>query len=481
MQEILEASADNATSSWYGFESQGRIGLLYFLKQLNSIDIEEWDKFILEYEYMEDFAIGCIDEDGKITYKDIYQVKARESIPNEDIEKVYGELGFKQSILGVGTNVYLISKCQINESVEIESVIKEYIQRNIDEAELLFSYNDIEKIKYNLKIKNKNSELKTIRKIVRKRYKELKEITESNIKIYCEGLIAEYKRYMDNIENLSINVIIEEFNSINSSISENIKLIIKKIEPDRIDKQEEDYISKVRNALVYFLSTSLEDYILEKDQIVFRIKCKDILNIIRQDQSKISELQYLYLNAQKLENEFAIYCNDECEKGDNCEQCNIKEIIRNMRSLSVDKFRSLIINSNPQIDVEEIDYDKASSMLESGKLQEFVFDEIKANKYNFENIDTQTYLKTVNDRFMFSFINTNKKDSLLKKLDRNSINNRHIYNDNDVILNCNINLQYTIGQTLSINQHWDEDKYEENKKIMSSSIELKSFDSIRRQ
>ncbi|RDY28428.1 hypothetical protein CHL78_005890 [Romboutsia weinsteinii] len=478
MQEIFEASSDNATSSWYGFESQGRMGILYFLRRLNSVDLEEWNKFILEYEYMEDFAIGYKNSDDKLIYEDIYQVKARESMSKEDIKKVYGELGFKQSILGEKTGVHLISLCKIKEDIEIKSVIDDYIQRHIEETDLLLSYSDLEVIKENLKLKNSKSELKTIRKTVRNKFKELKYITEDNIKIYCEELTEEYKSYIDNIENIDINVINEDFNKINFSISENLKLIIDKLEPDKQYKQCEDYIQKLRNALVYFLASKLENYILEKDQSIFRITCKEIIDIISQDQSKISQQQYLYLNSKKLEHEFKIYCDDECLEIDNCDSCGIKKIVRNIRSLSIDEFKSLMINSNPHIEIKGIDYNEASSMLESGKLQEFVFKEIKANKYDLEHIDMQTYLKYVGGRYMFSFINISRQDSLLKKLDRNSIFNRHIYEDNDVILNCHINLQYTIGQTLSINQHWDDNTEKESKKILSSNIELKSFDNI---
>ncbi len=480
MQEILDASADNATSSWYGFESQGRIGILYFLRRLNSVDLEEWDKFILEYEYMEDFAIGYKDSDDKLIYEDIYQVKARESMPKGDIKKVYGELGFKQSILGEKIGVHLISLCEIKEDIEIKSVINDYIQRHIDETELLLSYGDLETITENLKIKNSKSELKTIRKTVRSRFKEVKDITEDNIKIYCEELVEEYKSYIDRIENIDINVINEDFDKINFSISENLKLIIGKLEPDKEYKQCEDYIQKVRNALVYFLASKLENYILEKDQSIFRITCKEIIDIILQDQSKISQQQYLYLNSKKLEQELEIYCDDECLERDSCDSCEIKKTVRNIRSLSIEEFKSLMINSNPHIEVKDIDYNEASSMLESGKLQDFIFDEIKANKYDLEHIDIQTYLKSINGGYMFSFISTDKrkKDSLLKKLEKNAISNRHIYDDNEVILNRHINLQYTIGQALSINQHWDDNIEEEGKKILSSNIELKSFDNI---
>lgn len=480
MQEILDASSDNATSSWYGFESQGRVGILYFLKRLNSVDFEEWDKYILEYEYMEDFAIGYKNSQDNLIYADIYQVKARESMSRVDINKVYGELGFKQSILGENTGVHLISLCEINKDIEIKSVINDYIQRHIDETKLLLSYDNLEKIKDNLKITNSKSELKTIRKTVRNKFKELKDITYDNLKIYCDTLIEEYKSYMDNIENININVINEDFNKVNLSISENLKLIIGKLEPEKQYKQCEDYIEKVRNALVYFLCIRLENYILEKDQPIFRITCKEIIDIISQEQSKISQQQYLYLNSKKLEDELKKYCDDECFEKDDCDSCEIKKIVRNIRSLSIDEFKSLMINSNPHIEFGEIDYSEASSMLESGKLQNFIFDEIKANKYNLEHIDMQTYLKYIGASYMFSFIDTDKrkKDSLLLKLDKNARSNRHIYDDNEVLLNRHINLQYTIGQTLSINQHWDDNLEKESKKILSSNIELKSFDNI---
>lgn len=481
MQEISKASTDNATASWYGFESQGRIGILYFLKRLNSLEKSKWDKLTLEYEYMEDFSIGNIDEKNKIVYESIYQVKARENLPKDDIKKVYGELGFKQSIYN-DANVYLITRCKINEDINMKSEIEEYIDRHLRETELLYSYNDLTKIRENLNLKNSKSELQTIRKTVRNKFEKFNLINNvEEIKKYCEELMLEYRKYKKNIEERDINVIHLDFDEIDISICKHIKEIMIKIEPDKEYKQVDSYIEKVRNALIYLLSSTLENYVLGKNQLTFRVSSEKIIEVIKKDHSKIDELQYLYLMAEKLDDEFEGYCEDNClEKEENmCDECALKKTIQKMRWINSKELKSMLLNSNPHIKVEELNYINSTKLIESSKLESFIFDEIKKDRYKIQTLEPNVYLKSINEKCLFSFIDyeENKKDFLLKKLDKNAVNSIHVYNDNESILNKNLNFKYNVGESLSINQHWDEEKIEEKERIISSSIQFEKFNS----
>lgn len=478
MNCVIEGIVHDATSSWYGFESQGRLGILYFLKKLNSINYNEWDKWVLEFEYMEDFAIGVIDELGNMKYHDICQVKARKDMSKDDIKKVYGELGFKQSILGEHVNVQLITRCSVDKYIDITETISNYIDTQIEELKKLKEYKDLDRIKDNLKIKNSKSELKSIRKICRKEFKELKDIKNiTQITEFCNNKITEFSRYKSNLEVLKINVIEEDFDNINNLICENVREILTKLEKDKFYKLEADYIDKVKNAILYFISYKLEDYILKNDKMNFTINAKEIINVILEDKSKITELHYLYEIREEIYLELKKYCK-YC-KGHVCnEPCELRDIIEAVRCLSVNQFKSLMLNSNPHLS-RDINFSTGTSILGDSKLEDFLFDEIKDKNYCVNIKSLHTYINLNKEKFMLSFINLSNKRNLKRKLDENASQNIHIYNDNEIIINENLDFTYTIGITHSINQHWDEEYLEKEKnKILSSCVEFKSIKNL---
>ncbi|CEO08433.1 ABC-three component system protein [Paraclostridium sordellii] len=486
MEEILEATTDNATSSWYGFDVQGKIGILYLLKMIKKFNFKGLENLILEYEYMEDFAIAMKDNDS-IIYKDIYQVKARKKLQKKDIEKVYGELGFKKAILN-DTNVHLISMCDIKSTVDIKKCIKDYIKKYEEETKLLKNYEKLEMIQENLSLTYPKSNLKTIRNIVRKKYKKTEDIKNIiEIKDYCDFLMSEYekyKNYIDNTDSEIIDIIIEDFEQLNKNIVEYIKCILKELEPDKIYKQTDEYLEKIKNALIYYVSANLENHILKQDKLVFMINCKEIVNIILEEQSKINELHYLYLNNQRLEKQFQEYCLD-CEETDNCKNdytikynCELNKLIKNIRWMNLKNFKSLILNCNPHIDRKNTDFDIWTSVIEISKLHNFIFDEMKKNKYIIKDQNIHTYLKSIDDNCLFSFIDLEKQKKLLRDLENNFMYNRNIYEDNDVILNRNLNFTYVPGEILSKNQHWEEGIGKEKDKILSKSVKFMKFKEI---
>lgn len=69
----------NATASWSGFSHQGLVGLYIALKELQTVNTCDYEKYFIDYEKKEDFAIYCLKEDGNKNYKSIHQVKAYSS------------------------------------------------------------------------------------------------------------------------------------------------------------------------------------------------------------------------------------------------------------------------------------------------------------------------------------------------------------------------------------------------------------------
>lgn len=69
-------SERNATASWSGFSHQGLVGLYVALKNIQVVNASDYEKYFINYEKKEDFAIYILDEQNNKDYKSIHQVKA---------------------------------------------------------------------------------------------------------------------------------------------------------------------------------------------------------------------------------------------------------------------------------------------------------------------------------------------------------------------------------------------------------------------
>ena len=72
-------SERNATASWSGFSHQGLVGIYVALKELQTVRACDYERYFIDYEKKEDFAIYYLEEDGNKNYKSIHQVKAYSS------------------------------------------------------------------------------------------------------------------------------------------------------------------------------------------------------------------------------------------------------------------------------------------------------------------------------------------------------------------------------------------------------------------
>lgn len=481
MSELLEAIVHDATASWYGFESQGRLGMLYFLKKINKLEEEKAKEIELEYEYMEDFSIYTKSQDSK-EYTDIYQVKARKSLSNDDIKKVYGELALKQLALNNGVSVNLITRCEVskNESY-LEKAIEIYLDKFINELEILESMDDLSEIVESLDKTNSKSKIKTIRKIIRSKFKELGDInSKEEIVIECTTNQYKFKIYKENIENVQVNEIVDDFEKINLNIIEELKKILIKLEPHKEYKHTDEYLEKVRESLIYLMSVKLEDYVLNNENQTFIISYNDVIEIIRKDQYEIEETFYLYKLNQKINEVFKEYCKTngchwysiELEECLNEQVCEINLLLKNLRNMTLTQYKSFLLNSNPNRFKEEFDFNFATDVLQSDKLINYVFEEFKNNKYTIDKSKPNMYLRRENTKDLFSFIDRRKKEQLERELSTVYMHNRHIYADNDSILNERLEFTYTPEITLAINQHKENDK-EDKQSIIATSIDFK--------
>lgn len=478
---LLKSTIHDATSSWYGYEVQGKIGMLYFLEKLNNINTLDNCNLFIEFEQLEDFSIGIQKSISDIEYVDLYQVKSKLELSNKDLIKVYKDLGMKKIFLDSSTNIYLINRFPVEKEYNEKKILDEHIEICLKELDILKNYNDIGTIRRNLNTKNTESELKNIRNIFLELFGSIKNIKDAKeINMYCDKYLEKFSNYKKMDKKIQINIIIEDFEQISENLPKKVKSIMRKIGINEEYKNEDEYVNKVVKALLYFVSTSLENYVLTKSQPTFKIYAKEIIDIIKKDQTIIDELQWLFYIRETIKKDFGRYC-EYCERSHNeidfpCGSCELKSIIEEIISLKGNEFKKLIKNTNPHLIGEKIDFGTASGVLGDSKLENYIFDEIKSKKYIINNINNNQYIRSYDNNHMFSFIDMSNKDLLKRRLEEKFIYNINVYNDNEVILNKNLDFEYTAGESLSINQHWDKDYLENEKnKILSSRVDFKSI------
>ena len=86
MSKINPGVLFDACCSWNGYNHQGKLALFYAVQEITSLihndpsdteDREKLKSYFLEIEYMEDFAVGKLDEEGNAEYISVHQVKDR--------------------------------------------------------------------------------------------------------------------------------------------------------------------------------------------------------------------------------------------------------------------------------------------------------------------------------------------------------------------------------------------------------------------
>ena len=70
-------SERNATASWSGFSHQGLVGIYVALKELQTVRACDYERYFIDYEKKEDFAIYYLEEDG-ISMEDLAKLTAKE-------------------------------------------------------------------------------------------------------------------------------------------------------------------------------------------------------------------------------------------------------------------------------------------------------------------------------------------------------------------------------------------------------------------
>ena len=330
----------DASSSWSGYQYQGKITIYIALKLINNFIKEDIEKYFIEVEHSEDLAIK-----KNNNYISFHQVKARKndkymSSYLEAIEKLYEEKlrhpsadVFLHTIVNIedwGEDKYKsIYEYRINKDIEKINFIKETMDPNDSEKE-----KEIiklrEKINYNREKYSESNKVNIIN--VYKYGEEDSYCTLENIRLYIEHEIKEYLINTGQKEKLG-----------NIDVAYN-KLI----------RFMDEYIKKRHAGEVkeYFSIKDIKDILdmdyLDRDRLFHLSKIKDIYCSISIDS----------------------YCNTVCDIKKKCNldycSCKINETIEHLLNIDLDSLEKVIMKFNPHVIIKNWEYDCRNFVNEEG-------------------------------------------------------------------------------------------------------------------
>ncbi|MGL5049868.1 MAG: ABC-three component system protein [Fusobacteriaceae bacterium] len=347
----------DATSSWSGFQYQGKVAIYYVIKLLNGLSIEEVDNYSLEIEYLEDFSIKKSSE-----YVSCHQVKARTKVTTmssylDAILKFYSNNA--KSYLHVIKKVNDWNKENLKSLLKVseEDTLKIFLKDSLDQLEIVddtlkeLIISKIDKEEYNkdllnllVSLKDKNSKKKIYEKFK-------KEIEKTICLLDIDNFYERIGIYNYESNNYC------ELNEIEKLIKKELLIFYKNNNLNEFKRKEElekIYLNLLKKVDEHVLSRHMDTSLAKE------IKLRDIRSIIEDNRLLEAGEDYnISLLKNKFYNEIKEYC-DECNI-----ECNIKILAENLKLLEKQSFKTILKKINPKINLDTIRSTELISCLEN--------------------------------------------------------------------------------------------------------------------
>lgn len=324
----------DASSSWSGYQYQGKVSIYMVLKMINDFkengDDEEYKNYSIEIEKMEDFSIIYNGE-----HKSIHQVKARASVKtiNPYLEAM-AKLN-EEKIKLPNLNLYLHAICNINDW-------------SLDGYNKMLKAK-IKKLSKNFKKCEKNSEKIKIEKDIE----------------YFNSLLSNESFFED------INLYQYPNKKYHCSLDEIRNFIMVEIQKYLISTEQEHKVGSIEIIYNQFIGF-MDEYIKErhggnaKVDIKFE-KFKEILdddNILKRDEN-----YYIYLTKERYIYNMHKYCSGYCKDKDVCniasdndeQQCKLVNVFNFIKKAKLHNLKKIIYKINPQVEI--LDWERDNNEL----------------------------------------------------------------------------------------------------------------------
>ncbi|MBD5510072.1 MAG: hypothetical protein HDR08_02280 [Lachnospiraceae bacterium] len=373
----------DASSSWNGYNHQGKLAIWFALQQIESLynttlSIEDnkliMDDYFLEIEYLEDFSIGKL-VNGKEEYITIHQVKNHDKTAASDYDSAFLGLAYHVKSMNSLQKAYLHTTKQVNlNGKTVEEHVKTLLAKPNELTDILDKIDEIrsDKIKRKEALRVRRGRpsdfICKLKKALFDNNPLAKTLDESNIDEACNNLEKEVNNQLAAIKSIPVNLIKKidvytyDFGGIKQNYCEVNKLeglLKKEIEKTIPIMGLKSYWRTNANIdkRYVFLLGHLDEHIIErnlnfplyKNGILNRkIKLSQILEWLVSDEieAQEDEFYHYYIKEKFLEatNKFCTHCS---KTEDECKACLVLSVLNRIGSFSYDKMKKFLLLTNP--------------------------------------------------------------------------------------------------------------------------------------
>lgn len=373
----------DASSSWNGYNHQGKLAIWFALQQIESlynttISIEDnksiMDNYFLEIEYLEDFSIGRF-VNGKEEYITVHQVKNHDKAAASDYDSAFLGLAYHVKCMDSLQKAYLHTTKQVNLN---EKTVEEYIKKLIAHPkELIETLAKINEIRND---KTKREEALLVRKgrpsdFICKLKKALfdnnpsaKKLDIFNIDEACNDLEKEVNAQLASIRSIpeelikKIEIYTYDFGDtkqnycevnrlkglLKNEIGKTIPIMGLKSYWSNANNIERRYVCLLGHLDEHIIERNLNFPLYKDGTFERKIKLSQILDWVVSDEIDAQDAEfYHYFIKEKFLETADRFCN-HCEKtGKECNSCLVTSVLNKIGSLSFEEMKKFLLLTSP--------------------------------------------------------------------------------------------------------------------------------------
>lgn len=373
----------DASSSWNGYNHQGKLAIWLALQQIESLydtrlSIEDnkliMDSYFLEIEYLEDFSIGKF-VNGKEEYITIHQVKNHDKTAASDYDSAFLGLAYHVKSMGSLQKAYLHTTKPVNlNGKTVEEHVKTLLANPNELTDILDKIDEVrtDKIKRKEALRVRRGRpsnfICKLKKALLDNNPLAKTLDDSNIDEACNNLEKEVYEQLAAIKSISVNLIkkidIYTYDFENTKrnyceVNELEGLLKKEIEKTISIMGLKSYWSTDNyvDRRYVFLLGHLDEHIIERNlnfplykngTLNRKIKLSKILEWLVSDEIDVQgeEFYHYYIKEKFLEttDRFCAHCS---KTEDECRACLVLSVLNKISSFSYDKMKKFLLLTSP--------------------------------------------------------------------------------------------------------------------------------------
>ncbi|MDD3415974.1 MAG: hypothetical protein PHY47_18550 [Lachnospiraceae bacterium] len=492
----------DASSSWNGYNHQGKLAIWFALQQIESVynttlSFEDnksiMDNYFLEIEYLEDFSIGRY-VNGKEEYITVHQVKNHDTTVASNYNSAFLGLAYHVKCIHSIQKAYLHTTKQVDlDKKTVEEYIKSLIENPNELIETLTKINEIRNDKA------KREEALIVRKgrppvFICKLKKALfdnnplaEKLDDSNIDEACNKLEDEVNSQLAAIRSMpdelikKIEIFTYDFGHTKQNFCEVNRLkalVMNKIENTIPLMGLKSYWSTsnfIERRYVCLLG-HLDEHIIERNlnfplykdgTLERKIRLSQILEWLVSDEIDAQDDEfYHYFIKEKFLETANKFCNHCTKNEEECCLCLVTSVLNKIGSLSFDEMKKFLLLTNPNNNrgLSMITYPEYAN---SDKIADPFLLGVRDISILFDDEKTAiTYTDMNTLQYVLTTITLNSVIDDIESICSDIVENRSLYNllmDCDCFISKNMDVHSVVQEAMKIGKAYIENRDNEDK------------------